>query len=188
MLIFVSGGVRSGKSAIGERIVSAYPGKRKVYLATSEIYDDEMARRINRHKSGRSGKGFVTVERSRDVASAVAELLPGDAVMLDCLGTLAANEMFGGAFVENSAGTVDYLFHKVFDGVMSVNRGVSMLVIISNEVFSDGMEYTGMTMDYINLLGRLHRELAKASDVAVECTFGTYIVHKGNLSILHSDS
>lgn len=182
MLIFVSGGVRSGKSALGEQMLSAHEGGRRVYLATSEPYDGEMEERIARHRQDRAGKGFTTVERSRNVGSAADELQPGDAVLLDCLGTLASNEMFGGAFVEHSAASVDKLHGRIMDGIGSVRRAVSVLVVVSNEIFSDGVDYDPMTADYIMLMGRLHRSLAEAADTAIECVYGRYIVHKGEIS------
>lgn len=182
MLIFISGGVRSGKSALGEKLVSRYSGEgRKVYLATSEAYDDEMVQRIAKHREDRAGKGFVTIEKSRGIATVAAQLQKGDAVLLDCLGTLAANEMFGEAYVQTSTATVDALAETIFGGIMALNGGASALIVISNEVFSDGCDYDGMTLDYVKLLGLLHRKLAGAADAAVECACGCYIVHKGTI-------
>ncbi len=55
MLIFLSGGVRSGKSALGERLIERYARGRKIYLATSKICDEEMERRVARHREDRAG-------------------------------------------------------------------------------------------------------------------------------------
>lgn len=184
MMIFISGGVRSGKSSLGERLVAAHPTGRKVYLATSQIYDEEMADRIMLHRDNRAGKGFITLERSRDIATATDSLQQGDAVLLDCLGTLAANEMFGKAYVPESAATVDALFEKILNGISVIRNSISLIVVISNEVFSDGVVYDGMTEGYIRLLGRLHCALTAQADVAIECASGCHTVHKGSLEQL----
>lgn len=182
MLIFISGGVRSGKSALGEKLLVNHTG-RKVYLATAEAYDEEMTERIIRHQSDRASKGFMTIERNRDVGSAAEELQRGDTVLLDCLGNLAANEMFAGAYVQSGTDTVDAIASKVYDGIMAVSSAVSTLIVVSNEVFSDGNRYEQMTLNYIELLGKLHCRLAARADAAIECVSGNYIVHKGKQMI-----
>ncbi len=184
MLIFISGGVRSGKSSLGERLAAQYaPEGRKVYLATTRAYDREMKRRILRHRQDRAGKGFVTLEADRAVGNVTDSLYSSDTVLLDCLGALASNEMFGASYVSQAASTADALADTIFDGIMRLNSAVSTLIIISNEVFSDGADYDAMTLDYIRLMGLLHRRLAAASDIAVECAAGCYITHKGELNV-----
>lgn len=177
MLIFVSGGVRSGKSALGERLVLGHAGGRKVYLATSEITDEEMEARIARHRADRAGKGFVTVEKSRGIGSEAETLQPGDAVLLDCLGNLTANEMFGSDTPGEEP--VDALVHRVFSDIMQVCKAVSLLVVISNEVFSDSVRYDPDTERYREALGALHRLIAAEADEAYECICGLTIKHKG---------
>jgi adenosylcobinamide kinase/adenosylcobinamide-phosphate guanylyltransferase len=181
MLIFLSGGVRSGKSTLGERLVERYARGRKVYLATSEICDEEMEERVARHREDRAGKGFATIERSRDVGSAVQFLGEGDAVLLDCLGTLTANEMFAGGRTEFDEDCKAALVSKIHQDIMAVEKAVSALVVISNEIFSDGAAYGKATSDYIDVLGRLHIALASSADAAAECACGRHFVHKGAL-------
>jgi adenosylcobinamide kinase / adenosylcobinamide-phosphate guanylyltransferase len=181
MMIFISGGVRSGKSTLGERLVSLHTGGRKVYFATSEVYDDEMTRRVEKHRLDRAGKGFITIEMSRDIALAASQLEADDAVLLDCLGTLAANEMFAEAFAQSSTDSVSVLAEKIYHDIMHIHSKVSLLVVISNEVFSDGIAYEKMTMEYIELLGKLHCSLAAVADTAIECTSSVITVHKGTL-------
>jgi adenosylcobinamide kinase/adenosylcobinamide-phosphate guanylyltransferase len=183
MLIFISGGVRSGKSALGEKLAAQFASGRKVYLATSEVCDDEMEARVARHRADRAGKGFVTIERCRDIGSASALVEKGDAVLLDCLGALAANEMFAGGPADFDEGFKQALAGRIFGGIMEIQRAASALVVISNEVFSDGASYEKETADYIDVLGRLHGQLAKAADAAVECACGMHIVHKGGIAV-----
>lgn len=45
---FYTGGARSGKSLSAEKRTLCY-GSQAVYIATSEILDDEMAQRIENH-------------------------------------------------------------------------------------------------------------------------------------------
>ena len=58
----------------------------------------------------------------------------------------------------------------------------SHLVIVTNEVFSDGCEYDDSTTDYIRRLGELNVKLAKAADTVVEVVYTIPVVLKGDIS------
>ena len=60
MLIYVSGGSGSGKSAFAEDLVVQSGVRKRVYLATMEPFGEDAAQRIARHRALRRGKGFVT--------------------------------------------------------------------------------------------------------------------------------
>ena len=61
MLILVTGGSASGKSAYAESLcLTASP---RVYLACMQPFGAEGAKRIERHRTMRKDKGFLTVER-----------------------------------------------------------------------------------------------------------------------------
>ena len=72
----VIGAAASGKSAYAESLCLGHDGPR-VYLATMELFGEEGARRIARHRALREGKGFSTLERTRDVGAAVPGLPRG---------------------------------------------------------------------------------------------------------------
>src|SRR5271154_404051 len=82
--LLVLGGARSGKSAYAQSLAEAY-GLERLYLATAEARDDEMAARIARHQADR-GQGWRTREEPFDVAEALAaEAHPGRVVVVDCV-------------------------------------------------------------------------------------------------------
>ena len=123
----------------------------------------------------RRDRGFETVERPADVAGIVAELAPCSAVLLECLGTLAANEMFG---EDGDVMPPDAVVSKIYQAVSLIKARVSDLVIVSNDVFSDGAIYQAGTEDYRRALGTLHVLMARECDVAVECVCGLPVIHK----------
>ena len=51
MVILVTGGARSGKSMFAQSFFTETD--RVVYLATAEVYDEEMAQRVALHRSSR---------------------------------------------------------------------------------------------------------------------------------------
>ena len=65
----VLGGARSGKSAFGQNLVQN-AAKSPVLIATARVADDEMADRIERHKTAR-GPEWRTIEEDIDLAGAL---------------------------------------------------------------------------------------------------------------------
>lgn len=177
MLIFISGGVRSGKSTLGEQLANQLATGRKVYLATAKPYDDEMEQRIEKHRKSRENKDFTTIEKSVDIGEIAFER--EDTVLLDCLGALTSNEMFHDYSIEYDDKLANEITDKIYDDIQKVNQSVRNMIIISNDIFSDGKTYDRATEKYIEVMGNLHIRLAKASQTAIECAYGLYIYHKG---------
>ena len=105
MIAFVSGGARSGKSAVGEELARAWRPPESgglVYLATALVSDDEMATRVARHRRER-GEGWMTLEAPLEIADALDRVPVGASVLLDCL-TLWASQVMFEAGLEEAAG------------------------------------------------------------------------------------
>jgi adenosylcobinamide kinase/adenosylcobinamide-phosphate guanylyltransferase len=170
MFVFVSGTARSGKSAWTEEYALSKAGACAplVYLATARVCDQEMEKRVLLHQKGREGKGFDTLERDVDISKAIPSLSPSSTVLLECLGTLLANEMFG----RSENGDTRDLCTKIYEEILSLKTRVANLLVVSNDIFSDGVSYDRETERYRQTLGALHVRLANKSDLAVECAFG----------------
>ncbi|MEI3187292.1 MAG: bifunctional adenosylcobinamide kinase/adenosylcobinamide-phosphate guanylyltransferase [Lachnospiraceae bacterium] len=61
---------------------------------------------------------------------------------------------------------------RILDGVQSLAEQTDYLVIVTNEIFSDGCEYDEDTVRYIDLLSEINRKLAQISDEVTEIVFG----------------
>ena len=163
MLILVTGGSGSGKSAFAESRVLQLPGRQRVYLAAMAARDEESRARILRHRQMRAGKGFQTVECPYDLASASG--YAGSVVLLEDLSNLLANEMFLRPD-PTRAGS------RILDGLEVLRKSAAHLVVVTNEIFSDGMPYTEETEEYLRNLGMLNRRLAAAADEFYEVVYG----------------
>lgn len=182
MLIFVSGGARSGKSEWAERTaLSLSHDVPRIYLATARVTDEDMKARVERHRAQRSGRGFVTVERPCGMTEIAGEIPMGAVVLLECLPNWAANEMFR---ADGSIACIDDVRRAVEGGLAALMNRAGHLIAVSDDIFSDGMKYDFMTEDYMRLLGRLHISIASAADVAAECAFGTVRIAKGDAAVL----
>lgn len=181
MLVFISGGVRSGKSSLGEKLAVSLAGaNRKIYLATARHYDEEITKRIQIHQQNRKDKGFLTLDKSSAIGEVEPLLEPKDTVMLDCLGTLLANEMFEESSYSEPSRTV-LIRNKILTDLLRIQNRVTNLIVISNEVFADGVRYDKAIEAYIRTLAELHIKLAQASDTAIECVYSGYQCYKGRV-------
>jgi adenosylcobinamide kinase / adenosylcobinamide-phosphate guanylyltransferase len=89
-LVLILGGVRSGKSRYAQQLASDI-GNRVLFLATAEAGDDEMKRRIARHKSSRP-ESWRTIEEQMDIAGALRKNdARADAVIIDCVTVWLSN-------------------------------------------------------------------------------------------------
>ena len=148
MFILVTGGSGSGKSEFAENIAMKLGGK-MLYVATMKPYDDECLKHIERHRKMRDGKGFRTVECA-------------DTILLECMSNLTANVMFS----DNN----ENAFEKIIGGILNLKS--ENIVIVTNEISSDGIEYDGDTKMYISLLGRINSALSKRADKVYEVVYG----------------
>lgn len=172
MLIFLYGGSGSGKSAMAERLLQAFASDEgNYYIATMWPGDGEARKRIQRHQAMRAGKGFRTVERY--TALEKLTLPQGCSALLECVGNLAANEMFA------PEGAGEPAQAAVLSGVAALRARAAHLILVSNDVGRDGTVYPPETQAYQLLMGELNRRLCAESDLAVEMVCGLPIVLKG---------
>lgn len=208
MITLITGGSGSGKSAYAEKYIchaSNEKGcKEKYYIATMQVFDDEGQRKIDRHRRLRAGKGFITIEQPRDIQNAVSKLQSesslktGRSALLECMSNLVANEMFqpvdasGMQAAEAEKETLDApenmkdyemaqisrVSKKVLKEVSILSENVAELVIVTNNVFEDGVSYDESTMNYIKAMGIVNRGLAAMAERVVEVVAGIPVTVK----------
>lgn len=170
MMTLVSGGAASGKSEYAEALALGAPARPLIYLATMEIWDDEDRRRRERHRLLRQGKGFLTVEASRHLEAVT--IPAGSTVLLECMSNLCVNECFGPEGFNGAEG-------RIQRGVEHLRRSCQELIVVTNELFSDGRVYDEASERYRQVLAHLNRALAAQADRVCEVCCGIPIWWKG---------
>lgn len=208
MITLITGGSGSGKSAYAEKYICHVSNengyKEKYYIATMQVFDDEGQRKIDRHRRLRAGKGFITIEQPRDIKKAVEKLQSenclktGRSALLECMSNLVANEMFPpvdvsgmqAAEAEKEAldatekmkdyetAQISHVSKKVLKEVSILSKNVAELVIVTNNVFEDGVCYDESTMNYIKAMGIVNRGLAAMAECVVEVVAGIPVAVK----------
>lgn len=156
-LTFLTGGARSGKSSVAVRRAER-AGTPVVFVATGEAGDEEMAERIARHRAERP-EGWTTVEAPLDLVGAVAQIAPGQTVIVDCLSLWVANLMGRGDTEASTLEAADALarWAAAYPGDV---------VVVTNEVGSGIVPLHPVSRDYRDRLGRTNAIVAARAELA----------------------
>lgn len=191
MLHIVYGGSASGKSSYAESFAMSLQGEgRLLYIATMYPYkwntteiDPETMQRIERHRAMRADKGFDTVECCRHVEHIVAKRQ--DVLLLECMSNLLANEMY--LEPDSNAGsdmaeTMSPVSNKIVQALIDLSTRVQELVIVTNDVFSDGgsLTYDESTREYVKNLAEINCALAREAATVTEVVCGIPVIVKKN--------
>lgn len=170
-LIFISGGVRSGKSDFAEQLAIRYAdetGERLTYLATSKVEDEEMQARIKRHRQQREASEipWETLEIAENFSERIAQLPKQGIVLLDCLTVLLANELFakivGEAQIAQHSAKVSASIMRSID---ELSEKSTSLLIVSNEIQHEIID-DAYVVAYQGSLGQLHQQIVAKSSQA----------------------
>jgi adenosylcobinamide kinase/adenosylcobinamide-phosphate guanylyltransferase len=185
--IFITGGVRSGKSTYAERTalrLAAEIGGSLHYIATCRWTDEEMVKRIARHQRERRGKGvnWKTWEKPVDIIEIAPSFTGKDIVLLDCLTTLLNNELFldnGNGELWKNHSFQESVKQSIKQGLIELQKRCHSLLIVSNEVLQeDIMSFDGV-FTYGKLLGHLHQWIVQRSKSAYLVEAGIPMLMKG---------
>ncbi|QFF97900.1 hypothetical protein PB01_03200 [Psychrobacillus glaciei] len=165
-LVFITGGVRSGKSSFAEHYLMKEQVKRNVYVASGVAVDGEMKERIKRHQNDRENYPveWATIEQPRYIEQILPYIQEGDGILWDCVTTWLANELYNNDMekVEKALfETIEYLMHKA-----------KVIVIVSNEVLDEPLSKYESVVLYQKWIGRIHQQLVAKADHAFEMEYG----------------
>ena len=165
-LILILGGARSGKSSFAvaqaKKLSSRQSGV--VYVATASALDEEMKRRIERHKKRRPSS-WKTIEERKDISKILAKLGKASIVIIDCLTILISNLLLSG---EREIATLK----KIKQFFRTLKRRNLTTLIVSNEV--------GMGIVPENRLGRTFRDIAgQTNQIVAKLADEVYLLEAG---------
>lgn len=170
-MILILGGSGSGKSAYAEERIKYICSEKQLpmyYIATMKVYGKEEEKIVERHRQLRAGKGFITIEQPTDVRSCLGKMKAPAGALLECTSNLTANEMFR----EEEPVDEDLVVSRICSQMKELSESLSQFVVVSNNIFEDGIEYDEITLAYIRALGRINTFLAKEADEVWESVAG----------------
>jgi adenosylcobinamide kinase/adenosylcobinamide-phosphate guanylyltransferase len=154
-IIFIVGGARSGKSSFALKEASKLKG-RKAYVAPAEALDEEMRKRIEKHRAER-GKEWDTFEEPLKIACVIKEATSVyDVVIIDCLTIWLSNTLHGNldadCEIENLVNT------------LRLARDTVSIYIVSNEVGMGIVPDNELARKFRDLAGILNGKIGEISD------------------------
>jgi adenosylcobinamide kinase/adenosylcobinamide-phosphate guanylyltransferase len=164
-ITLVLGGARSGKSTFAQQL-AAKNGNNVLYVATAQVHDDEMERRVAIHQASRPAE-WQTLEASAHLAAALqAKSGHYDSILLDCVTLL-----LGGAFLGLDENIGEEAFTRqaetiMEDLLMAIENRPEAWILVSNEVGMGIVPDTLMGRVFRDIQGRANQRLAaRAQDV-----------------------
>jgi len=168
-LTLVTGGASSGKSRLAERLVRA-SGRRRVYVATAQAFDDEMRARIARHQRDR-GAGWRTIEAPLDLWRVLGQAQADEVWLVDCLTLWLSNHLLAENDVERESARL----LETLGGI------AAPVVLVSNEVGMSVVPDNPLARRFQSAQGRLNQQVGEMAELALAVMAGFPVVLKGRL-------
>ncbi len=133
-IILVTGGARSGKSTFAEKMAEKISSDKKIYIATAQIFDEEMAHRVKIHQ-GRRGEDWLTFESPFNAEKIISKVGKFSKVILfDCLTIYLSNFLCSYENLDDIEKIFDdmkILMNKLID---SAKKFDGTIIFVTNEV------------------------------------------------------
>ncbi|MCE2457125.1 MAG: bifunctional adenosylcobinamide kinase/adenosylcobinamide-phosphate guanylyltransferase [Dehalococcoidia bacterium] len=158
-LTLILGGARSGKSNLAERLAGQYESV--LFVATAEPLDEDMERRIARHKISRPHH-WMTLEEPVDLASSLlATDDQHDICLVDCLTVWVSNLLLR---IEDRVDAEDAIVNAAERLLDAYDISTASWIVVSNEVGLGVVPPTPLGRRYRDALGRVNQLVAARAD------------------------
>jgi len=170
MISVVIGKSNTGKSVLAEKLALETGDEKVYYLATMNVMDEAGKERVAKHRKQREGKGFITIEKQKDIAGILDDT--GDAkcstVLLECVANLVSNYIFDDPDFDFSRcdpeKDCEDIASKAADEIKALSEKVHNLIIVTNEYDHDGEGYDDATRFYVRTLSRTNELITPFCD------------------------
>lgn len=166
-IILVTGGARSGKSAFAEKL-AAEMGTSIGYIATAQIYDEEMRYRVKLHRERRP-ENWQTYEAPYWADKAIVEAADSHKVLLfDCLTLYLSNLLCLMPEEELTDDKVYAMLTEQMEKLLAaaqtaVTQGAT-IIFVTNEVGAGIVPENKLARLYRDLSGLANQKIAAAAD------------------------
>lgn len=176
-LVFITGGARSGKSSFALKLAESITppptsprkggrikvGGKRLYIATAEALDNEMAKRIKKHKKER-GNNLDTIEEPIKIADVIKKNKGYDVILLDCLTLWISNLMHKEARGKEQGARGRRTLQKITDLISACKKAKASTIIVSNEVGLGIVPDNPLARQFRDIAGFANQEIADAAD------------------------
>ncbi|RZG47954.1 bifunctional adenosylcobinamide kinase/adenosylcobinamide-phosphate guanylyltransferase [Acinetobacter wuhouensis] len=174
MLQLILGGARSGKSRLAEKIAKD-SDLSVTYVATAQVWDDEMRDRIDHHQAQRPQE-WQLIEEPLYLAECLQRINQnapetGQVILVDCLTLWMSNLLM------NEDQNLQLAECQKLLAVLPTLK--SEIILVSNETGLGVVPMGEITRKFVDESGRLHQQLGQISDKVLFCVAGFPMTLKG---------
>ncbi|WP_243138015.1 bifunctional adenosylcobinamide kinase/adenosylcobinamide-phosphate guanylyltransferase [Heliorestis acidaminivorans] len=165
-LILITGGARSGKSTLAEKIAQDKTSKdgKVIYLATATVYDKEMEKRVDLHRQRRPDY-WITVEEPIDMEKVIAQWdQPDHIILIDCL-TLWLTNLILPHYPEHwSNEHEEAILERAKQVALQAKKSLATIIVVGNEVGMGIVPVDPLSRIFRDLSGLIQQAFAKEAD------------------------
>ena len=177
-IILITGGSRSGKSAYAQALAESFSGI-KTYVATCPIIDEEMEKRIRKHREMRQASAWQTIEETKDLAGALKRARESRVILVDCLTLWINNLMYDAELAGKDITEEDIAM--LCGEVLGVCDGLPCTIIfVTNEIGMGIVPENPASRLYRDLAGRCNQIIAGRADAVTFIISGLPMNIKGD--------
>ena len=161
-IFLVTGGARSGKSTFAEKLALKLGEGRAAYIATAQIFDSEMAYRVNLHKK-RRGANWLTFESPFNADKSISLAAKNfNAILFDCVTMYLSNFLCNEDLDDEK---IFLKFEKLLDDLINAAKNsTAKVVFVSNEVGAGIVPENKLARIFRDLAGLANQKIAAQSE------------------------
>jgi len=171
--ILITGGARSGKSRIGEERAKEL-GENILYIATSIPYDEEMKRRIKKHKEQRPSY-WITYEGYKGIGQYIIDRqqqgITYKGILIDCITVMITNLMFDLKdvdFDDIDNVNFEYIEKEIMKEIFVIREAIKAskvpIIMITNEIGYGVVPESRLGREFRDIQGRVNQYISKLCD------------------------
>ncbi len=162
-IILVTGGARSGKSSFAEKLALKIGNGRAAYVATAQIFDDEMNFRVKLHQS-RRGDNWRTFEAPFDAQEKILTASETfDAILFDCV-TIYVSNFLCAANLDDEKFLYDNLRGLIQKLIDAAEKSDATTIFVTNEVGGGIVPENKLARRFRDLAGLANQMLAAQAE------------------------
>ena len=162
-MILVLGGARAGKSTYAMRLAQdgqRTSGDEVCFIATAQGLDEDMTKRIARHRAERP-RQWRTIEEPCQIDEALRQAGEARIVIVDCLTLFVSNWLMRH---EDEYECEQFVRRVTRNFLAAARLRQQTIICVSNEVGLGVVPDTNLGRVFRDLLGRVNQEFAAAAD------------------------
>ena len=170
-MIFITGGIRSGKSAFAEQLCQSLNRENTYYIATAQAIDDEMKKRIQLHQEDRNEKTlqWQTIEMNIAFPDDFTPTSPST-ILFECVTTWLSNVQYASEQSDRPHAFIKQAIETFQQQLLLLSKNHT-IILVSNELLDDVASHYEETNAYREFLGKLHQWLVGQSEHVYEIEY-----------------